>query len=210
METSFTPPIGVTVTAAVLGALLFALVPTCLYLYVEPRGRRQWAAAGDSAASRKAPGLVRLAAWLSFGIGQLAIPWLLVPVGCAVLVFLQTKLGLARPAGLATTAAIGAMGLVQSILAVRLIPLGVRLLVRDTRACARARGRARANGLASAIVLGGCVALSWAMATIPGFVHPWLRAALVWGALRPVMVYAAACLLHAVLLGRCARALAAE
>ena len=46
------------------------------------------------------------------------------------------------------------------------------------------------------------------MTTIPGFVHPWLRAALVWTALRPVMAYAAVCLVHALLLGRCARALA--
>lgn len=205
---AFSPPTGLTVTAALLAALLAAIVPTCLYLYVEPRGRRQWAVAGDTAARRKAPLGVRFTAWLSFAIGQLALPWLLVPATCAALLYLQTKLGVGRPLGLGITLAVGLAALVQSFLALRLIPLGVRLLSRDARACAAARGRARWNGTVSAAVLGGGVLLSWAMTTIPNFVHPWLRAALVWTALRPVMAYAAVCLVHALLLGRCAAMLA--
>jgi hypothetical protein len=208
METAFAPPVGITVTAAILGVLFAAILPTCLYLYVEPRGRRQWAALGDSPATRKAPPLVRFTAWLSFLVGQLALPWLLVPAACAVLLYLQTKLGVGRPVGMAATVAVGVGALVQSLLALRLLPLGVRLLARDAKLSARASGRARLHALVSAAVLGGCGLLSWAMATVPNFVHPWLRTALVWTALRPVMAYAAVCLLHAMLLGRCARALA--
>ncbi|HEX3345006.1 MAG TPA: hypothetical protein VHS09_10565, partial [Polyangiaceae bacterium] len=183
---------------------------TCLYLYVEPRGRRQWAAAGDSPATRRAPLLLRFTAWLSFVVGQLAIPWLLVPAACAALVFRQAKLGVARPLGLGVTVAVGVAALLQSLLSLRLIPLGVRLLSRDGKTAKRAGGGARWNGMLSAVVLGGCLLLSWAIAAVPGFVHPWLRVALVWTALRPVMIYAALCLGHALLLGRCARALAAD
>lgn len=207
MDTAFAPPVGITVSAAVLGALLAAILPTALYLYVEPRGRRQWATAGDTPATRRAPALVRLSAWLSFAVGQLAIPWLAVPVACAVLLYLQMKLGVIRPVGIAVTAAVGVAALAQSLLTLRMIPLGVRLLARDARLCARVGARARAHAAISAAVLGGCGLLSWAMATVPNFVHPWLRTALVWTALRPVMAYAAVCLLHALLLGRCARAL---
>jgi hypothetical protein len=208
METAFAPPLGLTVTAGVLVVLFAAILPTCLYLYVEPRGRRQWATAGDNPATRRAPVLVRFTAWLSFVVGQLAIPWLLVPAVCTGLVILQTKLGVARPLGLGVTAAVGVAALLQSLLSLRLIPLGVRLLSRDAKTAKRASGGARWNGMVSAGVLGGCLLLSWAIATIPGFVHPWLRIALVWTALRPVMVYAALCLVHALLLGRCAHALA--
>jgi len=150
--------------------------------------------------------MVRFTAWLSFVVGQLAIPMLLVPVVCGVLVFLQIKLG--RPLGLGATITVGVAALVQSLLSLRLIPLGVRLLSRDAKTAKRASGGARWNAMASLVVLGGTLLLSWAMAAIPGFVHPWLRVALVWTALRPVMVYAAVCLGHALLLGRCARALA--
>jgi len=208
METAFSPPLGLTITAAVLAFLFAAILPTCLYLYVEPRGRRQWATAGDNPATRRAPVLVRVTAWLSFVVGQLAIPWLLVPAVCAVLVFLQTKLGVARPLGLGVTVAVGVAALLQSLLSLRLIPLGVRLLSRDSKTAKRASAGARWNAMVSVVVLGGCLLLSWAIATIPGFVHPWLRVALVWTALRPVMVYAGLCLAHALLLGRCARALA--
>ncbi len=209
METAFSMPLGLTVTAGALAVLFAAILPTCLYLYVEPRGRLQWASAGDSPANRRAPILVRFTAWLSFVVGQLAIPWLLVPAVCAVLVFLQAKLGVARPFGLGVTVAVGVAALLQSLLSLRLIPLGVRLLSRDEKTAKRASGRARWNGMLSAGVLAGCLLLSWAIATVPGFVHPWLRVALVWTALRPVMIYAALCLAHAMLLGRCARALAA-
>jgi hypothetical protein len=210
MESAFSPPPGLIVIAAILAALFAAVLPTCLYLYVEPRGRLQWASAGDSVATRRAPGLVRATAWLSFLVGQLAVPWLLVPAACAALVYLQTKLGAGRPIGLAVTVTLGFAALVQSLLALRLVPLGVRLLSRDPRTLTRAGASARAHGLVSAVILGGCMALGWAIATVPSFVHPWLRVVLVWAALRPVMAYAALCLLHACLLGRCTRALAGE
>jgi hypothetical protein len=207
MYTAFTPPGGIVLVCAALGALLAAILPTCIYLYVEPKGRRQWAAAGEGAsAGRKAPMLVRATAWLSLAVGQLALPWLLVPVACAALLYLQAKLGVARPVGMAVTATLGAAAIVQSLLAFRLLPLGVRLLARDAKLAATLGARARWNGLASAAVLGGSLLIGWAMTAVPSFVHPWLRAALAWTALRPVMAYASVCLLHAMLLGRCAQA----
>jgi hypothetical protein len=214
MQPSFSLPMSVLIAATGVGAVLAAILPTCLYLYVEPRGRRQWAVGADagsgSSVRAKAPALVRITAWLSFAVGQLAIPWLLVPVVCAGLLYVQAKLGVLRPVGLGVTVAVGAAALAQSLLAVRLLPLGVRLLARDAKLVGVVGARARANGLASATVLAGGLALSWAMGVLPGFVHPWLRVALAWTALRPVMAYAAVCLLHAMLLGRCDRALADE
>jgi hypothetical protein len=210
MLPSFSLPLSVLVAAASVGAVLAAILPTCLYLYVEPRGRRQWASGNEAARARKAPALVRLTAWLSFAIGQLAIPWLLVPVACAGLLYVQAKLGVLRPVGLGVTVAVGLAGLVQTVLAVRLLPLGVRLLARDAKLVRVVGATARANGLASAALLAGGLTLSWAMTALPSFVHPWLRVALAWTALRPVMAYAAVCLLHAMLLGRCDRALADE
>jgi hypothetical protein len=190
-----------------VAGLLAAILPTCLYLYVEPRGRRHWAFSGDSPAARRAPPLVRATGWLSFGVGQLAVPVLLVPVGCAILLYLQTKLGVARPIGLVATAGLGLGALVLSLMAFRLLPLGVRLLSRDARLAKRLVRIAAWNRAASGSVLGASGLLSLAMTAIPSFVHPWLRVALAWTALRPVMAYAAVCLLHSLLLGRCARAL---
>jgi hypothetical protein len=190
---------------AFAGVALVGLLPTCLYLYVEPRGRKLWAREGDNAATRRAPPLVRVTAWLSFVLGQLAIPWMLVPVACAVLLYLQAKLGIWKPIGMATTAAAGVAGILQSLLALRLLPLGVKLLMRDARACARTSPRARFFATANASVLAGALALGW-VAHVPGLVNPWLRTALDWAALRPVMIYGAACVVHALLLGRCARA----
>jgi hypothetical protein len=204
---AFSPPLALVATAAVLAALLAAIVPTCIYMYVEPRARRSWAAAGASSSGARAPGLVRLTAWLSFAVGQLALPWLLVPAACAALIYIQMQ-GVLRPTGLGVTAAIGVAALFQSFLAFRLLPLGVRLLSRDASAHTTAQKRARRNAIVSAIILGGGLALSWVMETIPNFVHPWLRAAIAWTALRPVIAYAALCLAHALLLGRCAASLA--
>jgi hypothetical protein len=210
MQPSFSLPLSVLVALAGVGAVLAAILPTCLYLYVEPRGRRQWASSAEAGSARKAPALVRLTAWLSLAVGQLAIPWLLVPAVCAGLLYVQAKLGVLRPVGLGVTVAVGVAALAQSLLAIRLLPLGVRLLARDAKLIRVVGATARANGLASATVLAGGLTLSWAMATVPSFVHPWLRIALAWTALRPVMAYAAVCLLHAMLLGRCDRALADE
>src|SRR5258708_6454586 len=167
MEASFSLPTTITVIAAVLGAFFAAIVPTCLYLYVEPRGRKHWvAAAGEGAGVRKAPAVVRFTAWLSFAVGQMAIPWLLVPGVCAVLLYLQTKLGMARPLGLGVTAAVGVAALGQALLAFRLLPLGVRLLAHDAKACANVSARARRNAMVGALLLLGGGGLSWALATI--------------------------------------------
>jgi hypothetical protein len=204
------PFVGMAIVAGGLAALLGAILPTCLYLYVEPRGRRQWAAEGDAPAKRRAPGIVRLTAWLSFAIGQLALPWLLVPGACAVLLYLQTKLGIIRPIGMAATAGIGAAAVLQAVMAARLWPLGVKLLMRDARICSTITQRSRTTAVVSVALLGGASVLGWAMATIPNFVHPWLRAALVWTALRPVMAYAVVCLAHAMLLRACCKAMGAN
>ncbi len=193
----------------VCAALAVATLPTCLYLYVEPRSRLHWARPGDTPESRRAPLGVKVGAWLSFAVGQLAVPWLLVPAICGGLVYVQARLGIARAPGVAVTAALGVMAIAQGLLALRLLPLGVRLLMRDARACARVRRHARTNAWVSAGVLAASVVLGGAMTFVPGFVHPWLRATLVWTALRPVQIYAAVCLVHAGILAGCARALAA-
>jgi len=75
--------------------------------------------------------------------------------------------------------------------------------MRDSKACARARRRARFTAAASAAIVGG----AWALAVVahsPALVHPWLAAALAWTAVKPVMVFGAACLLHSLLLWQCA------
>jgi hypothetical protein len=200
-------PPGVLVVAGIAGVLLFSIVPTALYFYVEPRSRAHWAAEGDSPARRRAPGSVRVAAWLSFAVGQMAIPWVVIPAACGGLVYVQAKLGIARVPGVTATVALGAMALLEGFLAIRLIPLGIRLLMRDARATGRILARARTNATLSAGILGGSFVLGWSMAFVPGLVLPWLRVVLVWTALRPVQIYAAACLAHALLLGACARSM---
>lgn len=198
-------PLGVTVAVAALASLLAAVLPTCLYLYVEPRGRLQWGVAGDTPTKRRAPALVRATAWMSFAVGQLAFLWLLVPAWCLLLLYLQMKLGVGRTFSLGLTATVGATALVQAVLALRLLPLGVKLLARDARACGAAASRGRLQLTASLTFLMGTAVASWAVGSIPGLVHPWLGAALQWTALRPVMAYAAVCLVHGLLLGKCAR-----
>jgi hypothetical protein len=214
MEPSIAPPSGIAVIVVALCSVLASILPTCLYLYVEPRGRAQWAEIPDgptgraAGAPRRAPALVRLTAWLSFAVGQLALPWLLVPAACALLVYLQASLGVARPMGVVVTVGAALAALAESALAMGLLPLGVRLLARDARLRTSLGRRARWNGVASALALGACAASVQAMVAFPSLVHPWLRVTLTWTALRPVMAYAAVCLLHAILLGRCARAMA--
>jgi hypothetical protein len=190
----------------VAGLALASLLPTGLFLYVEPRGRRLWARAGDSPSTRRAPALVRGTAWLSFLLGQLAIPWLLIPVVCGGLLYLQARLGIWKPIAMASTATAGVLALVQALLALGLIPFGVRLLMRDERSCKEAASRARFAATANAGILTGAGALGWAMGHVPKFVHPWLGTALAWAVLRPEMIFAAACLVHALVLTRCARA----
>ena len=193
-----------TAIAAVLAAAFAAILPTCLYAYVEPRGRLGWGTAGDSPRSRRAPALVRVTAWVSFAVGQVAVVWLLVPAVCAVLLYLQSRLGVGGFLDVLATLAVAALAIVQSLLAIRLLPLGVRLLARDPRLSGRIVRLATWNAVASALLLGLGGLLTWAT---PWLLHPWLRVALVWAALRPIMAYGCACLLHALLLGQCARVL---
>jgi hypothetical protein len=198
---------GVVIVVASVFALLAAIVPTALYFFVEPRGRRMWATEGDSAATRRAPGVVRLTAWLSFALAQVAIPWLIVPVYCAALLYVQARIGYLRPVGIAVTAGVGVAGLIQALLSLRLWPLGIKLLMHETGLCASLKRRTVATLLANAVVLGAMSLLDLAITNIPHFIHPLLRGALVWGALRPVMIYAVVCLAHAMLMNACCGAM---
>ncbi len=199
-------PHAVVVVASVFAVALAAILPTCLYLYVEPRGRLGWGANGDLPQTRRAPALVRITAWATFAVGELAlIAVVAVPAACAGLLYLQIKLGAGRFFGISVTAAVAAMAVAQSLLAVRLLPLGVHLLMREARLPKRVARLAKQNAAGSAIVLIAGVLVARAA---PWLVHPWLRVALSWAALRPVLAYAAVCLLHAGLLGACARAVA--
>lgn len=203
----FTPPTGLVVAALLLGGLLSAIVPTCLYLYVEPRSRRMWAAQGDTPATRRAPWLVRASAWLGFAVGQAALPMLLVPVLCGGLLYAQIRLGHVKPVSLGLTALLGLVALAQSVLALRLFPLGVKLLARDAAIARSASTRARfIVSLHGGIVALG-VGLVWAFGAMPSLVHPVLRATLEWAALRPVIAYAGVSVLHALLLARASRVL---
>ena len=78
--------------------------------------------------------------------------------------------------------------------------------MRDARTGCAPASRARFAAIANASVLGGAATLGWAMANVPRFVNPWLGTALDWAVLRPEMVYGGACLIHALVLGQCARA----
>jgi hypothetical protein len=93
---------------------------------------------------------------------------------------------------------------VQSVVALRVFPLGVRLLARDARLGPRIRKVATTVALVNALLLALGAFMSWTMASVPGLVHPWLRVALAWTALRPGMAYAAIGLVHAVMLRACA------
>ncbi len=197
-------PVGLVVVALALAGILGAIVPTGVYLYVEPRGRRQWAVPGDTSRTRRAPLLVRFTAWASFFLGQAALPWLLLPVAAAVLVQLQIRLGAGGPTALGITALLGMAALAQALFAARLLPLGVRLLVGDVGVAPRAR---RLGGV-SAVILAGALGAGAAMYVLPGLVHPVLRATLAWALVRPIVAFALASLVHAFLLHRCARWLA--
>ena len=199
---------SVIVTAAVLGGLLGSILPTCLYLYVEPRGRLGWGGYEPSSrGARRAPLLVRFSAWFGFALAQLALPWLLVPAACVGVVYLQSRLGIARPLGVSITLALGAMALVQSALTLRLFPIGIKLLMGDSGQSDRIAKVAAFNAVANGVLVAAVVFLSWGMSGAPGFVYRWLRVVLAWTALRPMMAYAIAGLAQALLLARCCRLL---
>jgi hypothetical protein len=205
---SFELPTTVVVVAASVAAFFFFLVPTLTYLYVEPRGRRHWLDQGEGR-GRKAPAFVRLTAWLSFAVGQVAIPWMLIPLACAALIYVQSQLAV-KPIGLAIMAAAGIIGLAQAILAFRLFALGVRLLLRDERAQTTAKARATRNTLAGLVALGVVSGAGALLTASPGLMNQWLRVVFDWVALRPIAVLGAASLLHGLLLGRCANVLVAR
>ncbi len=163
--------------------------------------------AGDTPSTRRAPWLVRATAWSSFALGQMALPWLLVPVACAALMWLQVKLAVGRPTSLGITALLGVLALVQAVSALRLLPLGVRLLARDARVVAGAAARGRRSAILQIVVLAAALGLGWAMQTMPFLVHPVLRATLVWTLVRPIVVFGGLGLLHALLLTQSARSL---
>jgi len=198
----------VAIVAVLLGLSCAAILPTCVYLYVEPRGRLNWATPGDSPERRRAPVLVRVAAWTSLAMGQLALPWLAVPIGCGALIYLQAQLGILRPAGLVVSVLALAMSLAEVLVSVGLWPLGIRLLVRGERLADRVRRRARLVLAASAATIGTGGLVSWLLSGSPRLVHPWLRAVLERAAIWPIEVYAAVCLVHAIVLGQCLRVLA--
>ncbi len=197
------PPVEILAAAGVVMALGSAILPTCLYLYVEPRGRIHWAEAGDTPMSRRAPAIVRVAAWSSFAVAQLALVSALVPIACGILLYLQAKLGAMRSGGFFVTAATLGLSVGQIVASLRLLPFGVHLLVRNARTCARARSLARGHALVSAAILASAGSFAGLMASLPRWIHPWLRTALEWSALWPLLAYAAVCLGHALLLGQC-------
>jgi hypothetical protein len=73
--------------------------------------------------------------------------------------------------------------------------------------CASLKRRTAATLLANAVVLGAMSMLDLAITNIPHFIHPLLRGAIVWGALRPVMIYAVVCLGHSMLMKACCGAM---
>jgi hypothetical protein len=176
-----------------------AILPTCLYAVVEPRGRLAWARAGDRPEARRAPLLVRCAAWACFAIGQLGLLHLVVPLSCAAILYVQARLGMLQPAGLLATAGFGVLALFQSVYAALAVPMGVRLLVRDRGLLARGPSIAWRRAVTGASLLALVLLAGWGMAR--DSIHPWLQAVLFWAALRPVQVLSAAILLHAALLG---------
>jgi hypothetical protein len=194
--------------AIALGVFLFSVIPTVTLLYVEPKGRRHWAVAGDDPNKRRAPILVRLTAWLSFAVGQTSLLWLALPASCVGLIYAHAKLGAGKPVGLFILGLLAVATLLQAILSFRLLPLGVRLLVRDAKAAGQARARGRRNAVASVLFLALSFALGWALMTIPGLLNPWVRTAVMYAVLRPMGAYAAMCLVHALLLSRCSHLLA--
>jgi hypothetical protein len=166
----------------------FSIVPTATYVYAERRSRLHWA---DATSSRtKAPITVRLAAWGSLALGQLAIPWLLVPVACVVVLLGLCKVGAATTTLWVVLSTIAVVAALQSVVAFRLFPFGIRRLAHDKKIGARSRS-------VSAMLVGvnlaalGAVALGFALVHIPSVVHPILAKVLQVGVLWPVAFFGA-------------------
>jgi hypothetical protein len=180
----------------------FAIVPTATYLYTERRTRPNWveaSAAGGAKAGRvRAPIAVRLAAWGSLALGQLAIPWLIVPAACAVVLFGLGQVGAATTTLWIVLPFLGVAAVLQSIVAFRLFPFGIRLLARDKSIAARSRSVA---GMLVAVNLVALAAagLGFALIHVPRFVHPVLAMVLRVGIVLPVAFFGALGLASALL-----------
>ena len=106
---------GLTFGIAAAALALASVLPTCLFLYVEPRGRKLWAREGDSPSTRRAPALVRATAWMSFLARAACHPLAAsFPVVCGALLYLQARLGIWKPVAMASTATAGVLALVQT------------------------------------------------------------------------------------------------
>jgi hypothetical protein len=172
--------------AAVLGFGLFALVPTITYLYVEKRSRKHWL---DAASGRKnAPIFVRVVAWWSLAIGQLALPWLLVPATCGTVLFTLAKLGKSSTSGTLLIGALGIAAIAQAIYALRLFPFAIRLLARDAKLRKRGTGFAISFGIVQLVAL-GAAGLTFTLLRVPGFLNPIVRMTVYYGAIIPVLVF---------------------
>lgn len=173
--------------AAVLAFGLFSIVPTVTYLYVERRSRRHWI---DAASSRKrAPMFVRGVAWWSLAIGQLGLPWLLVPATCGSVVFMLAKIGKATPSGTALLVTLGVAALAQAVFAFRLFPFAIRLLARDAKVKKSGAGFALSFGAVQLLALGAAAA-TFLLFPSSGFLTPVVRMALKWCAIVPVAAFA--------------------
>jgi hypothetical protein len=177
----------------------FSIVPTATYIYAERRSRPHWAdAESSSAGSARAPIAVRLAAWGSLALGQLAIPWLLVPAVSVLVLLGLSQVGAATTTIWIALSGLALAALLQSFVAFRLFPFGIRLLARDKSIRARSRSVA---GMLVGVNVGALVAagLAFAVIHLPRFVPPNLAMALRLGIVLPVAIFGALGLASALL-----------
>jgi len=185
------------IAGTLLGIVLFAIFPTATYLYVEKRSRRHWA----DVAGARAPGVVRLASWVSLALGQLCILWLVLPVVCGFLVAGLMKIGHGNLLGYGLVVGLGVIALVQAIAGLGLIPFGLRMLARNSGA----RKRARSLGVVLGVVNGIALALAgatYALMALTDTFHRFIRVGLAFGVAMPVGIYAIASLVLAALMAR--------
>ena len=201
------------VIAGVFAFLMLSIVPTATYLYVEKRCRRHWSSAANAAFTGvagkevriRAPLFVRAAAWWSMAVGQLAIPWLIVPGACAAILYTLAKVGRSSFSGTALIAGLGVVAVLQSIVVFRLFPLGIRLLARDAKSRARARSVAVSLGFVSLLAL-GMTGVTYMLLQVPGFLNPIVRVTLLYGVVTPIAVFAVLGLVQSVVVARAGRA----
>jgi hypothetical protein len=189
------------IVAAVLGLILIAIFPTATYLYVEKRARAHWV----DVAEKRAPGPVRLTAWVSLALGQLCLVWLVLPVVCGGLVYALSRVGHGGTLGYGLILGLGLAALLQSLTSFGLIPFGVRVLARNSKTRERAKGLGRGIGLvnASALLLAG---VTYGSMHVPGMLHPIIKIGLTYGVALPVGIYAIFGLVLAALMTRAASA----